>query len=74
MVTFADSVTRDKLSGLVEGVDEHDSLGEFINSLDFSWNEKEVINESLALLPELSASPDVLPAKAPDMIKGDWWI
>ena len=73
MVAFADPITRDELSRLAEGADEQSSLDEFIKSLDFSWNEKEVINDSLAILPGFGTSPKALPKNAPDLFSANWW-
>ena len=74
MVTFADPVTRDELSKLTEGAPERASIDEFVNSLDFSFHEKDVIIDSLAGLPDLSTDPDLLPRRAPDLFSMDWWV
>ena len=76
MVTIADSVTRDELSNLVEatpGQASQASLEEFIESLDFSWDEKEVIIASIAALPAPDTSPKAMPKNAPDMFRMNWW-
>ncbi len=73
MVTIADSVTRDELSTLVETTTGQASLEEFIESLDFSWDEKEVIINSIGALPALDTSPKAMPKNAPDMFRMNWW-
>lgn len=73
MVTIADSVTRDELSTLVEATTGQASLEEFIESLDFSWDEKEVIIDSIGALPAMDTSPRAMPKNAPDMFQMNWW-
>jgi hypothetical protein len=74
MVTFADPITREELSRIVEGADEQSSLDEFINSLEFSFHEKDVVINSLAVLPDLGTSPKALPKNAPDLFRNGWWL
>ena len=73
MVTFADPITREELSRIVEGANEQSSLDEFINSLEFSFHEKDVVIDSLAALPDLGTSPKALPKNAPDLFRDGWW-
>ena len=73
MVTIADSITQDELSSLVEAASGQASLEEFIESLDFSWDEKEVIVGSMSALPALDTNPKAMPKNAPDMFRMGWW-